>query len=277
MLPAMAQHLQLPKLNSQARAPAHIHSIISNRLPEMNMSALPISNNSFPAETLPLPPPNLRERVHGAQDAESFLLVGQNCMRDVVAGLKTIGRDLASFHRILDFGCGSARTLRWFADRSHSHSLYGTDIDGEAIAWCQQNLPIATFSKNDALPPLQYPSAEFDLIYAISVFTHLDEDYQFQWLAELTRICKRKGIVMLTLHGDFLHTPLSPQLRWLLKTKGFAFVQEYLWKDVFPDWYQNSYHTREYIYKWYPRFLRIVSYLPRGLNNQHDLVILQKD
>ena len=40
---------------------------------------------------------------------------------------------------------------------------------------------------NQPLPPLDYPDATFDLIFNHSVFTHIDEQYQDAWLAELLR------------------------------------------------------------------------------------------
>ncbi len=48
------------------------------------------------------------------------------------------------------------------------------DIDPQAIAWCRRSLPFAAFSTNNSRPPLGFPDQSFDLVTAISVFTHLD-------------------------------------------------------------------------------------------------------
>jgi hypothetical protein len=40
---------------------------------------------------------------------------------------------------------------------------------------------------------MDYANEQFDLIYAISVFTHLTEDLQHSWLNELGRV-KRGGL-----------------------------------------------------------------------------------
>src|SRR5207237_1980566 len=126
------------------------------------------------AGSVPLPPESLRHRVHGAADAESFLRVGQQCAEDIVAGLKRIGRSPDAFASVLDFGCGCGRVLRWLRPEFTSARVFGTDIDRQAVAWCGENLPGIAFSVNAGLPPTGYASQCFDLIYAISVFSHLD-------------------------------------------------------------------------------------------------------
>lgn len=127
-----------------------------------------------------LPPASLQYRVNGSPDAQSFLRVGERTSEKVEAALGKVGRDFDSFRDVLDFGCGCGRTLVWFADRQPR--LHGTDIDEEAISWCRTNLDFAEFGVNDPHPTLGYLSGAFDLVYAISIFTHLDEDFQFRWL-----------------------------------------------------------------------------------------------
>jgi len=104
---------------------------------------------------------------------------------------------------ILDWGCGPARIIRHFPDISGDSNTYsGTDYNEKTISWCKKNIPGITFSINDLHPPLPYPDNAFNLIYGISILTHLSEENQFRWSKELYRISSSKGIVMLTTHGD---------------------------------------------------------------------------
>jgi SAM-dependent methyltransferase len=50
-------------------------------------------------------------------------------------------------------------------------------------------------------PPLPYGADAFDAIISISVFTHLNEKSQLEFLAELHRICRPGGRLFLTVHG----------------------------------------------------------------------------
>lgn len=102
--------------------------------------------------------------------------------------------------KVLDFGCGSARILRHLD--SKKYSLTGSDYNKEAIEWCKVNLPDIKFISNALLPPLDLKSDTFNFAYAISVFTHLSEEVQIQWLKELERVTANNGHIMITLHGE---------------------------------------------------------------------------
>lgn len=222
-----------------------------------------------------LPPTSLRYRVHGSPSMDGFLRVGETCGENIKATLEKVGKDLDSFQNVLDFGCGCGRTLIWFADRSQSACWYGTDIDAEAISWCRNNLDFAEFGVNDPLPPLGYASETFDLIYAISVFTHLDEDYQFRWLDELERVTRPGGIVLLTVSGRRVWKHLPEEDVADIEREGFKFTASNTAKGIFPEWYQNAYHTREYVFDRYSKYFNVLDYVSRGMGNQ-DLVVLQK-
>ena len=155
--------------------------------------------------------------------------MGRTCVEDLKNSLRLIGRDLYSFENVLDFGCGCGRALRHFHDHPLSFQMYGTDIDAEAIAWCRRKLPFVTFRVNDPLPPLPFAAGTFDLIYAVSVFTHLDEGHQLAWLKELKRVSKPGAILLLSAHGRFAQLRashdggLSPEDAESLRTKGLLF------------------------------------------------------
>ncbi len=228
----------------------------------------------------PIPPEPLRFRVHGpAPDDEgaSFLDVGQRCAQDLVGALAGAGYQLNEFKNILDFGVGCGRTLRWLAPLAPNSNFHGADIDHEAIAWCRAHLRPATCTVNGARPPLSYRNGQFDLVYAISVLTHLNESYQFHWLAELRRIARPGALVIVTLHGDPLFGHIPEPLRPQAETHGFVFVESGYWRDIFPEWYQNSFHSRAYVAKWYPRFFRVLAHRPQGLAGHQDIVLLQRE
>jgi hypothetical protein len=79
------------------------------------------------------------------------------------------------------------------------------------------------------------------------VFTHLNEDYQFRWLNELRRIISPKGIVVLTLHGRPVWRNLPREDVLDIRRRGFEFIAANHMKGVFPEWYQNAYHTKRYV------------------------------
>lgn len=104
---------------------------------------------------------------------------------------------------ILDWGCGPARVLRHLPEViGPDCRYYGADYNPETIAWCSRNLPGIRFDLNPLTPPGPYPEAQFDLIYGISVFTHLSEERHWQWLEELYRIARPGAVLLMTTQGS---------------------------------------------------------------------------
>lgn len=99
---------------------------------------------------------------------------------------------------ILDWGCGPARIIRHLPELLDSScSIYGTDYNAKSVSWNRENLPGINFNLNIASPPLPYVDNSFDVIYGISVFTHLTEELHYAWFKELVRISKNKGLIFL--------------------------------------------------------------------------------
>lgn len=111
---------------------------------------------------------------------------------------------------ILDWGCGPARIVRHLPDLlDKSCDVYGTDYNPKSIAWNKKSIQAVNFNLNDPDPPLPYVNDSFDIIYGISIFTHLPLELHYKWFAELVRISKHNGIIFLTLQGNAFKIKLT--------------------------------------------------------------------
>jgi ubiquinone/menaquinone biosynthesis C-methylase UbiE len=212
-----------------------------------------------------IPERALRVRVHGLDDEseEIFLEIGRTVTTDVVTGLRSVGVDARALHRILDFGCGPGRMLRWLVNETPA-TLYGSDIDPEAIAWCREYLPFASCEVNGELPPLPYADGHFDLVVAIAVFQHFAEDQHLLWLDEMHRIVRQGGWVMVSVVRS--PTGAQPVLTHVTEEA----------RDQLPWTYWYSEHTREYLEPRYRHRFQLVRWIDKGINNDQDLVILRR-
>ncbi|MDV7395980.1 class I SAM-dependent methyltransferase, partial [Arthrospira platensis SPKY1] len=111
--------------------------------------------------------------------------------------------------RILDWGCGPARIVRHLPGLLPDSEIHGTDYNPNTIAWCKANIKGVQFEKNELDPPTVYPDKHFDLIYGISIFTHLSEPRHFSWFDELMRIAKPGAVILLTTHGNLYKRVLT--------------------------------------------------------------------
>lgn len=112
--------------------------------------------------------------------------------------------------RILDWGCGPGRVIRHLPDYiSDSCKFFGTDYNKKYVTWCSKNIHGMDFRVNKLQPPLSFEEDFFDIIYGISIFTHLSEEMHFAWFKEIQRVAKEGCIILLTLHGETFKSKLT--------------------------------------------------------------------
>lgn len=141
-------------------------------------------------------------------DYEEYYLKSRKSAQWVLGFLKKYNPN--GPYNILDWGCGPGRIIRHLPDFLDDKSrMFGTDYNAVSIEWCRSNLPNIDFNLNGLKAELPYHNNFFDYIFGISIFTHLSEKMHYEWMDELHRILKTRGILMLTLHGDAFIPKLS--------------------------------------------------------------------
>lgn len=115
-----------------------------------------------------------------------------------------VGR-MADARKLLDFGCGWGRIIRFFIKDVDPARLYGCDPVEQMIRLCEQHNRWCNFRKIDTNPPTPFEDESFDLVYGYSVFSHLSEEMHETLLLELRRILRPGGLLIMTTRGrDFM-------------------------------------------------------------------------
>ena len=148
-----------------------------------------------------LPPFRLAYDAYGTLDRGTIVAGGKQTAAHFAA---TIRKYTSEPGRLLDWGCGPGRVVRYLPEQLPGWQFYGSDYNAQSIEWCRDHLPGIEFASNGLDPPLKFPSGWFSAVYSMSVFTHLSEMRQRIWVDELWRVLKYGGILLLTLHGDFV-------------------------------------------------------------------------
>ena len=248
-----------------------------------NYLASKYSNYYFPIDKKfysNLPNEKLRKQVHGSDSKSAFVLEGFSCFKkiDFIVQEYT-GKELCSLSPVFDWGCGCGRVSRFFP--TNSQKLYGSDVNSEAISWCQSN-SFNNFIRSDAQPPLPYEDSFFSLCFGVSILTHLSFQKQISWIRELVRITKKGGLVILSFHGfdSVLRLKLSKEKLNLFSNNGFVNLginniftdqpelqEEYL--DIVQD--QSSFEE-------ITRSLDVeISFIEGVFGNHQDVVVIQKN
>lgn len=117
--------------------------------------------------------------------------------------------------RVYEWGCGPARIVRHLPPLATGYRVgfHASDYNASSIAWCRAHLPGITFFENGLAPPLAVSDGAFDVAFCRSVFTHLSADMHAQWIAELRRVVRPGGILILTTHGLAYRPRLTAQER----------------------------------------------------------------
>lgn len=214
---------------------------------------------------LPLPPLDLIVLVSNRPTSRLFYEIGESTTRRMFEILRAAGADPARFGAVLDWGCGCGRMLR-HVRRATPAELHATDLNPAPIRWLRRRMPIARFARNGPMPPLAYPDARFDLVYAYSVFTHLSAESQRRWLTEIARVLRPGGAFYFTANGESKFGLAVPAARSALASEGCA-VHRGAAEGRNP-W--ATFQTREFTERLMPRELALVRHDPGRSESEQD-------
>jgi SAM-dependent methyltransferase len=206
----------------------------------------------------------------------------------VVDSLSQSGLDLASRQSGLDFGCSSGRVVRVLAAAHPELDWHGCDPIPDAIEWARANLPGIAFERSPEYPPLPYEDGSFDLVFAISIWSHFAERAALDWLAEMRRILRPGGRLLITTHGEqtIAHTHSigsrsAEQLRGVrdaLHENGFWYAAEFGAAGdhgvANPDWGTSFLSAEWLLTKATPEW-RVAFFRPGRVEGDQDVYVLE--
>ncbi|MBS1510379.1 MAG: class I SAM-dependent methyltransferase [Bacteroidetes bacterium] len=113
---------------------------------------------------------------------------------------------------LLDWGCGPARVVRHIPGLLPvQQHVFGCDYNAAYVNWCSKNITGIQFFRNELEPPTIFQPAALDGVYALSIITHLSAINHEKWIAELERILKPGGVLLLTTQGNQFKHKLLPE------------------------------------------------------------------
>ena len=145
----------------------------------------------------PFPPPMLMQNTTGLTKDFDFASHGADFW---IALSQASPKPLDEYASILDFGCGCGRLARMF--KGYAGHFSGCDIDRRHVEWCSTALEFMEVKLSSTRPPIPFADKEFEAVISISIFSHLNESSQDQFLQELRRVCSPDGLLFLTIHGS---------------------------------------------------------------------------
>ena len=192
------------------------------------------------------------------------------------------GRDWDSLVAVLEIGCGYGRIVRELSKRLPASCISVSDvIDGGA------RFTAAEFGVQK-VPPIEQAgetlNGRFDLIYLLSVYTHLRRDMVVANLRGVTAALKPGGVAVITIHGQgSAETAERYDQYWLDKARVLqALAQDGTYYERYPYYYD------EYGLTWFTRAafetlvaetapeLSLVAYHPMDVDGHQDVFVYRK-
>lgn len=147
---------------------------------------------------LPIPPPPLWADY--CTSAESYLKSGADDVETMVRLIAESGTSIDDAGRVLELGVAGGRMIRHLIKYAAVQEIWGVDHWATAILWCKEALsPPFHFATTTVVPHLPFDSCYFGLVYAGSVWTHLD-DLAEAWALEARRVLRPGGRFYFTIN-----------------------------------------------------------------------------
>ncbi|MEV6710558.1 methyltransferase domain-containing protein [Lentzea sp. NPDC051208] len=122
---------------------------------------------------------------------------------------------LRAGQRVLDVGCGTGNLLRTTGKRHRDVELFGVDPDLKMLARAESKLRRAGLrAKLDKgfAQELAFPDASFDVVFSSLMLHHLDTPSKDEMLAEIRRVLRPGGVLVLADAVFHDHGPMKDHL-----------------------------------------------------------------
>lgn len=172
---------------------------------------------------------------------------------------------------ILDFGCGTGRSISYIQKYFANTQIYGCDVSDESLKVAQLKNPDCIFFQNTSVEKMKAQQMYFDLTICACVFHHINPLERKEWFKSIVDCTNNGGYIAI-----FEHNILNPKtksiildpsnkvddINWMLSRKDIIDLSSGLNNcKVFWEGYTLFSPFRP---TWITNFERILKWLPLG-------------
>jgi SAM-dependent methyltransferase len=224
---------------------------------------------------------------HGTpEEIASYAERARNVLRNITESLDAGGRTFEDVERWLDFGCGYGRVIRFLVERVPPERVWASDVLREGVEFCASEFGVHPLPSQPNLEAVELEP--FDVVYAISVLSHLNERNSRSLLRVLGEALRPGGIVVFTTHGRrSLENPglyggefedRREEITRGVAEQGLAFIP---YAFTGGEDYGMAWHARQWIEATVAELhgdaLRLIRFVPHGLDDHQDVFAFQRD
>jgi SAM-dependent methyltransferase len=208
-------------------------------------------------------------------DYEAFFKDGEGVANEIIEWTKKYIPPETK--RILDWGCGVGRVVIHIDKFTEAGtSIHGCDINEQMISFNKKYGKNISYSLIAYTPPTNYKNEYFDLIYGLSILTHIEPSMQENWIREIYRMLNTNGIFLFTTHGRYFYSKLLQSEKQLLDLHG-VFSKTYSKKG---HRMMSTYNSPEALEKLLEKYFEILEFhdgeIDQSKTGGQDLWIVKK-
>jgi SAM-dependent methyltransferase len=153
-----------------------------------------------------------------------YLESGEIHLRNLEEIFRDIRYSFRQVNSFLDFACGHGRLARFLVRKLEPAKITVSDISEEGVDFTRRTLGVNGFYSTGE-PGRLVHDGHYDVIYVVSLFSHLPLATWSDWLEKLYSMLNPKGLLIFSTHGPGAREILSAR-GWLptdLKPEGDGF------------------------------------------------------
>ncbi len=175
-----------------------------------------------------------------ADAVEYYFSSGEESAKKIYAILNNLNLSMNS--SILEFASGYGCTTRHLY--KYFNNVVTCDIHQEANLFNQKKF-LNPYIKSAVNPKEFKPNSQYDVVFALSFFSHIPEDNFTNWLVALSKSLKSGGVLIFTTHGNYTNKKFFPNVT--VNENGFWFKESSEQKDLSAKTYGTSIATKDFV------------------------------
>jgi len=183
-----------------------------------------------------------REPLYTLNPVRDYLSDGWRTMSETMQLLEMLDRPLMKAQNVLEFASGFGRFTRHLA-RALPGRLTCSDLLPGSMAFAREQFGVKAFDSSFDPEALDFPE-RYDVVFVLSLFTHLPVPAWNAWLRALGGAVAPGGVLLFSVHSEEL---AREELGVTLNEEGYCYLPHSESPSLDPDKYGTTLTTRQLV------------------------------
>lgn len=203
-----------------------------------------------------------------------YLADGWRTMSELVLLLEDVGRPLLRNTSVLEFASGHGRFTRHLVKALGADRVVVSDVVVDAVAFARETFGVEGFV-SAAVPEQMQWSQKHDLVFVLSLFSHLPHSSWSRWLQRIYETLAPGGVLVFTTHG----AEAVRKQGVLLNADGYFFAPSSESSAIDGQEYGTAFTSEAYVRACIAEHLsgaKLLKFAPRQFWHHQDAWVLEK-